>query len=338
MSQAVVSQWLSQKYHGNVHKVDTALQAWLDLRKSGRAVQHNADDASSVLRVRRDNAATVGEMAERRKAKQMNKKRGSASKGGDGIENGKGRLPKSGAFAGLSSPQAASFLTSLGALGGTQTSSEASLPSSGSGGEAPAGSEGGAPPDGWANNQLSPNPSDHPSHQVLLGKQQRGSEPFEPVSAPMKGTMGGLLGAALSAPPTKMKRQKVEQVVSESPPLATVPTGPGATDEAVYPAPELSARGRNGAALLAHSLARGLPAGHMIAPTAGEGGRMSLGTEQAWAGLQSTPCPAPKQQQQQHTEEEKQPGGLTSDDIDVVGVDFLLPNTEVTSAEAISTA
>ena len=84
MSQAVISQWLSSKYHGNVEKVDEALRAWLLLRKSGRTVQHSAHAASSVLRVRRDNAATIGELEARRRLKEANKRRKMAKYG---VEN-----------------------------------------------------------------------------------------------------------------------------------------------------------------------------------------------------------------------------------------------------------
>ena len=93
ISQAVISQWLSLKYHGHNDKVgrqltrastfashlngvlcrqvDAAMTAWLKTRKAGIEVIPNPNDPTSVLRPSR--ATTVGEKQEMKRRKMQNK-------------------------------------------------------------------------------------------------------------------------------------------------------------------------------------------------------------------------------------------------------------------------
>jgi len=50
VSQAVISQWLSLKYHGHNSKVDAAMREWLDSRRAGHVNMPKPDEPTSVLR------------------------------------------------------------------------------------------------------------------------------------------------------------------------------------------------------------------------------------------------------------------------------------------------
>ena len=50
VSQAVISQWLSLKYHGHNEKVDEVMRDWLHRRLTGRAMDPEMDEKTSILR------------------------------------------------------------------------------------------------------------------------------------------------------------------------------------------------------------------------------------------------------------------------------------------------
>ena len=50
VSQAVISQWLSLKYHGHNEKVDEVMRDWLHRRLTGRPMDPEMDEKTSILR------------------------------------------------------------------------------------------------------------------------------------------------------------------------------------------------------------------------------------------------------------------------------------------------
>lgn len=86
VSQAVISQWLSLKYHGHNAKVDTAMREWLTNRRSGRVCLPNPDEPTSVLRPSRSTTfAEKRSKEKRRKDMMMMASADSTSLGPDGL-------------------------------------------------------------------------------------------------------------------------------------------------------------------------------------------------------------------------------------------------------------
>ncbi len=71
VSQAVISQWLSLKYHGHNAKVDTAMREWLTNRRSGRVCMPNPDEPTSVLRPSRSTTFAEKRSKEKRRKDMM---------------------------------------------------------------------------------------------------------------------------------------------------------------------------------------------------------------------------------------------------------------------------
>ena len=71
VSQAVISQWLSLKYHGHNAKVDTAMREWLNARRSGRVCMPNPDEPTSVLRPSRSTTFAEKRVKEKRRKDMM---------------------------------------------------------------------------------------------------------------------------------------------------------------------------------------------------------------------------------------------------------------------------
>ena len=71
VSQAVISQWLSLKYHGHNAKVDSAMREWLNARRSGRVCMPNPDEPTSVLRPSRSTTFAEKRSKEKRRKDMM---------------------------------------------------------------------------------------------------------------------------------------------------------------------------------------------------------------------------------------------------------------------------
>ena len=67
ISQAVISQWLSRKYHGHNAKVDSAMRHWLSARRAGRLCMPSPDEPTSVLRPSRSTTFAEKRVRERRR-------------------------------------------------------------------------------------------------------------------------------------------------------------------------------------------------------------------------------------------------------------------------------
>ena len=85
VSQAVISQWLSLKYHGHNAKVDTAMREWLTNRRSGRVCLPNPDEPTSVLRPSRSTTFAEKRSKEKRRKDMMMAAADSTSLGPDGL-------------------------------------------------------------------------------------------------------------------------------------------------------------------------------------------------------------------------------------------------------------
>ena len=180
----------------------------------------------------------------------------------------------------LSSPQAASFLTTLGAMNSCNYFGSPYLETNFDAAYLP---------------EFKSIVSPSEEHGSDVGNARKISGPFDPPSAPMNGVelvpIGSMMEGVFDKSASALSKHGAPKTLSgdvmaleqdKCSPIA----GDG-TDS--VPPPELSARGRHGAALLAHSLAVGLPKGFMMPPASLGTGRLSIGTERAWAGLQSTP-------------------------------------------------
>ena len=71
VSQAVISQWLSRKYHGHNAKVDSAMRHWLSARRAGRVCMPSPDEPTSVLRPSRSTTFAEKRVREKRRKEEM---------------------------------------------------------------------------------------------------------------------------------------------------------------------------------------------------------------------------------------------------------------------------